>query len=41
MSDWSVTCPKCGEKIDSHDSYGDSRAMLRLHIENKHPQEEY
>jgi len=36
---WSVRCPHCGAEIDSHDSIGDSRAMLRSHIENLHPEE--
>lgn len=36
---WIVRCPKCGAEIDSMDSYADSKAMLRSHIENVHPEE--
>lgn len=38
--DWPVQCRICGAKFDSQDSYGDSRAMLRAHMENVHPKEE-
>lgn len=38
--EWPVHCPKCGAEFDSEDSYGDSRAMLRSHIENQHPEED-
>jgi hypothetical protein len=38
--EWPVRCPKCGAEIDSMDSYADSKAMLRSHIENQHPKED-
>lgn len=37
MSAWAVDCPVCGKTVDSHDSYGDSKADLRDHISLKHP----
>lgn len=38
-SSWMLDCPKCGEEFDSRDSYGDTRDMIRAHIEHKHPTE--
>lgn len=40
LMDWPVKCPICGDEFDSKDSYGDSRAMLRSHIENVHPEKQ-
>lgn len=36
MPEWPVVCPYCDEEIDSHDSYADSKEMLRDHISRKH-----
>lgn len=33
---WPVKCPHCDYVADSHDSYGDSKAMLRYHIDVNH-----
>lgn len=35
--DYPITCPYCGQVIDSHDSYADSKSELVAHIEKKHP----
>lgn len=32
-----IKCPNCEITIDSHDSYADSKAELRAHIERNHP----
>lgn len=36
MSDWEIPCPICGKVLDSHDSYGDTRPMVRDHTERVH-----
>ena len=34
--EWTVACKYCGKEFDSHDSYADSREMLRVHIIKTH-----
>lgn len=34
---WEVKCPHCGARMQSYDSYGDSKAMLQDHIDLRHP----
>ena len=37
---WSIRCEICGAEIDSFDSYADTKAMLRDHMDFRHPKPE-
>lgn len=37
-SGWPVRCPVCSAVFDSHDSYGDSKEILRAHVREAHPE---
>lgn len=37
MSAWPIPCDYCEHVADSHDSYGDTRADLAVHVHLSHP----